>query len=114
MRLVIKDTNKCAVITFNMDEYVGLPEEHPESYHSFMWNNFFDYDINKVPKQALSVGIATVLAASELKVSTYKYFNDIYIWPHFLFSKVDDFLLCCLESRAENPFSVAHLRNHFR
>ena len=29
------------VITFNMDEYVGLPEEHPESYHSFMWKNFF-------------------------------------------------------------------------
>ncbi len=29
------------VITFNMDEYVGLPEEHPESYHSFMWDNFF-------------------------------------------------------------------------
>ncbi len=31
------------VITFNMDEYVGLPKEHPESYHSFMWNNFFNY-----------------------------------------------------------------------
>jgi glucosamine-6-phosphate isomerase len=31
------------VITFNMDEYVGLPEEHPESYHSFMWNNFFHH-----------------------------------------------------------------------
>ena len=31
------------VITFNMDEYVGLPEEHPESYHSFMWNNFFKH-----------------------------------------------------------------------
>ena len=30
-------------ITFNMDEYVGLPEEHPESYHSFMWNNFFKH-----------------------------------------------------------------------
>ncbi|WP_455498007.1 glucosamine-6-phosphate deaminase [Coprobacter sp.] len=29
------------VITFNMDEYIGLPKEHPESYHSFMWNNFF-------------------------------------------------------------------------
>ena len=27
------------VVTFNMDEYCGLPEEHPESYHSFMWNN---------------------------------------------------------------------------
>lgn len=36
------------VITFNMDEYVGLPEEHPESYHSFMWNNFFNnIDIQK-------------------------------------------------------------------
>ena len=31
------------VITFNMDEYVGLPEDHPESYHSFMWNNFFNH-----------------------------------------------------------------------
>jgi glucosamine-6-phosphate deaminase len=29
------------VITFNMDEYVGLPQTHPESYYSFMWNNFF-------------------------------------------------------------------------
>ena len=134
------------VVTFNMDEYVGLPVEHPESYHSFMWNNFFnhvdinpdnvnildgnaedleaeckqyeekilkaggidlflggvgenghlafnepytspqsrthvqtltedtivvnsrffDYDVNKVPKQALSVGIATVLDAKEV------------------------------------------------
>ena len=35
------------VITFNMDEYVGLPEEHPESYHSFMRDNFFSHvDIN--------------------------------------------------------------------
>lgn len=31
------------VITFNMDEYVGLPEDHPQSYHSFMWNNFFKH-----------------------------------------------------------------------
>jgi glucosamine-6-phosphate deaminase len=29
------------VVTFNMDEYVGLPEEHPESYHSFMWKHLF-------------------------------------------------------------------------
>ncbi len=29
------------VVTFNMDEYVGLPKQHPESYYSFMWNNFF-------------------------------------------------------------------------
>ena len=31
------------IITFNMDEYVGLPKDHPESYHSFMWNNFFSH-----------------------------------------------------------------------
>ena len=41
------DVSFANVITFNMDEYVGLPEEHPESYHSFMWNNFFSHiDIN--------------------------------------------------------------------
>ena len=36
------------VVTFNMDEYVGLPVSHPESYHSFMFNNFFNHiDIKK-------------------------------------------------------------------
>lgn len=32
-----------SVVTFNMDEYVALAENHPESYHSFMWNNFFSH-----------------------------------------------------------------------
>lgn len=31
------------VISFNMDEYVGLPVEHPESYHSFMHRYLFDH-----------------------------------------------------------------------
>lgn len=36
------------IITFNMDEYVGLPQDHKESYHSFMWGNFFSHvDIKK-------------------------------------------------------------------
>ena len=26
-----------------MDEYVGLPRNHPESYHSFMFTNLFKY-----------------------------------------------------------------------
>lgn len=26
-----------------MDEYVNLPVDHPESYHSFMWTNFFQH-----------------------------------------------------------------------
>ena len=29
------------VTTFNLDEYVGLALEHPQSYHSFMWENLF-------------------------------------------------------------------------
>ncbi len=136
------------VISFNMDEYVGLPKEHPESYYSFMHkylfdhidqkeenihildgnaadlvkecsdfeaailkaggidlflggvgedghlafnepfsafssrtrivtltedtlvvnSRFFDNDVNKVPKQALSVGVATVMSAKEVVV----------------------------------------------
>jgi len=39
------------VITFNMDEYAGLPDDHPQSYHRFMWDNFFshiDIDRNNV------------------------------------------------------------------
>ena len=31
------------VTTFNMDEYIGLPAEHPQSYHYFMWENFFKH-----------------------------------------------------------------------
>ncbi|KII91601.1 hypothetical protein PLICRDRAFT_514014 [Plicaturopsis crispa FD-325 SS-3] len=31
------------VITFNMDEYVGLPKDHPESYHTFMFREFFSH-----------------------------------------------------------------------
>jgi len=36
------------VVTFNMDEYVGLPEDHPQSYHYFMWENLFSHvDVQK-------------------------------------------------------------------
>lgn len=31
------------IITFNMDEYVGLPQNHPQSYYTFMWDNFFNH-----------------------------------------------------------------------
>ncbi|KAF9954737.1 Glucosamine-6-phosphate isomerase 1 [Mortierella alpina] len=37
------------IITFNMDEYVGLPRDHPESYHSFMWSNLFKH-VDIVPE----------------------------------------------------------------
>ena len=36
------------MISINLDEYVGLPVEHPESYRSFMNTNLFNHvDINK-------------------------------------------------------------------
>lgn len=36
------------VVTFNMDEYVGIPEDHPQSYHTFMRENFFSkVDVQK-------------------------------------------------------------------
>ena len=51
------------VVTFNMDEYVGLPEEHPESYHSFMWNNFFSHiDIPKENVHILNGNAPDLLA----------------------------------------------------
>lgn len=37
------------VITFNLDEYVGLEHAHPQSYHFFMWENLFK-QINVNPK----------------------------------------------------------------
>lgn len=36
------------VKTFNLDEYYGLPPNHPLSYHFYMYRNFFDHiDIDK-------------------------------------------------------------------
>jgi glucosamine-6-phosphate deaminase len=29
--------------TFNLDEYVGLPPEHPQSYAHYMWTTLFDH-----------------------------------------------------------------------
>jgi glucosamine-6-phosphate deaminase len=41
------------VITFNMDEYVNLPEDHPESYHSFM--NKFLFSHIDIPKKNVNI-----------------------------------------------------------
>lgn len=49
------------VVTFNMDEYVGLPKEHPESYHSFMWDKFFKHiDIKKSNVNILDGNVANL------------------------------------------------------
>ena len=38
------------VITFNMDEYLGLPQEHDQSYWYFMHNNFFNHLTDMKPE----------------------------------------------------------------
>ena len=41
------------VVTFNMDEYVGLPESHPESYHYFMHHHLFNHI--DIPKENINI-----------------------------------------------------------
>lgn len=41
------------VVTFNMDEYVGIAEDHPESYHYFMYSNFFNHI--DIPKENINI-----------------------------------------------------------
>ena len=41
------------VVTFNMDEYVSLPENHPQSYHYFMHQQLFNYI--DIPKQNINI-----------------------------------------------------------
>ncbi|HUX00614.1 MAG TPA: glucosamine-6-phosphate deaminase [Phycisphaerae bacterium] len=45
------------VTTFNLDEYVGLPADHPQSYWHFMHENLFNH-IN-VPKKKVHVPAGT-------------------------------------------------------
>ena len=51
------------VRTFNLDEYIGLPPEHAQSYHSFMWENLFRH-INIDPQNVhLPDGLAADVPA---------------------------------------------------
>ena len=45
------------VTTFNLDEYVGLPVNHPQSYHYFMHEHFFKH-IN-IPPQNINIPSGT-------------------------------------------------------
>ncbi len=60
------------VTTFNLDEYVGLGPDHPQSYHHFMWSNLFDH-LNVNPAQihipdGLAADIQAACAAYEDKI----------------------------------------------
>lgn len=41
------------IITFNMDEYVDIPENHPESYHYFMDKHFFNHI--DIPRENINI-----------------------------------------------------------
>lgn len=40
-RLIELNLDWSQVITFNLDEYIGLPRDHSQTYHTFMWENLF-------------------------------------------------------------------------
>lgn len=50
-KLIAMDLDWSQVTTFNLDEYVGLAKTHPQSYHSYMWENFLG-KINIKPENA--------------------------------------------------------------
>jgi glucosamine-6-phosphate deaminase len=41
--LIAMNLDWSRVTTFNLDEYIGLPRDHPQSYHTFMWENLFQH-----------------------------------------------------------------------
>ncbi|MGI6173140.1 MAG: glucosamine-6-phosphate deaminase [Christensenellales bacterium] len=63
------------VVTFNMDEYVGLPREHPESYWYFMHDKLFNHV--DIPAENVNIldGMAEDLEAEcarfEEKIASY-------------------------------------------
>jgi glucosamine-6-phosphate deaminase len=63
------------VVTFNMDEYVGIPEDHPQSYHYFMKDNLFSHiDIPEENIHILNgnaVDLAAECAVYEEKIKAY-------------------------------------------
>lgn len=63
------------VVTFNMDEYVGLERDHEQSYHTFMWNNFFSHIDIKAENANMLDGMAEDLQAEceayEAKIASY-------------------------------------------
>ncbi len=64
------------VVTFNMDEYVGLPHEHDQSYWYFMHDNFFNHLVDMKPENInILNGMAedpeAECAAYEAKIASY-------------------------------------------
>ena len=64
------------VVTFNMDEYLGLPRDHDQSYWYFMHDNFFDHLTYMLPENINILDGMTrdpegECAAYEAKIASY-------------------------------------------
>ena len=64
------------VVTFNMDEYVGLPHEHDQSYWYFMHDNFFNHLVDMKPANinilnGMAEDPVAECAAYEEKIASY-------------------------------------------
>ena len=64
------------VVTFNMDEYVGLPREHDQSYWYFMHYYFFDHLVDMKPENinilnGLAEDLEAECARYEAKIASY-------------------------------------------
>ncbi|PTM57626.1 glucosamine-6-phosphate deaminase [Desmospora activa DSM 45169] len=63
------------VVTFNLDEYVGLKRDHPNSYHTYMQTRLFDHLDCVSHRTHIPAGDATDLAAEchryEQQISRY-------------------------------------------
>lgn len=58
------------VVTFNMDEYYGIPRDHEHSYWRFMWTNFFDHIDIKPGNVNILGGDALAPVASRIRMSS--------------------------------------------
>ena len=52
-KLIEMNLDWSQVTTFNLDEYIGLPRDHPQTYHSFMWENLFQHI--HIPKENIHI-----------------------------------------------------------
>ncbi|MEK9499291.1 glucosamine-6-phosphate deaminase [Photorhabdus sp. P32] len=69
------------VVTFNMDEYVGIAENHPQSYHKFMYHNFFDHiDIPKENINLLNGNASDVEAECQRYEDKIKSYGQIHLF----------------------------------
>lgn len=61
--LIAMDLDWSQITTFNLDEYIGLAQDHPQSYHTFMWENVFSRINIKKENVHIPDGSATDISA---------------------------------------------------